>query len=76
MVNDFGDLAWQRFGNDEEAEIFVHTNDGLTQVTSWLPDGNRAAIQPSPTSSPVMRCGPLYMFPSVPFPRLAWRRGI
>ena len=34
VVNDFGDLAWQRFGNDEEAEIFVRINDEVTQVTN------------------------------------------
>ena len=42
MVNDFGDLAWQRFGNDEEAEIFVRIGDGITQVAIWRPAGNRA----------------------------------
>ncbi len=37
VVNDFGDLAWQRFGNDEEAEIFVRMNDEVTQVTNDNP---------------------------------------
>ena len=34
VVNDFGDLAWQRFGNDEEAEIFVRIGGEVTQVTN------------------------------------------
>jgi len=37
VVNDFGDLAWQRFGNEEEAEIFVRINDEVTQVTNDEP---------------------------------------
>ncbi len=37
VVNDFGDLAWQRFGNDEESEIFVRIGDEVTQVTNDNP---------------------------------------